>query len=90
METLQRYAKLDEYDYELIYKDGRVTAIHIPIKSLADVLAADVSSDIDVHNGFIYVEGHYLLCRSLTIITDKRKIKTNVERNLIVIRTTEL
>lgn len=84
METLQTYAKLDEYDYELVYRNNHVLAIHIPMQSFSDVIASDISTDVDVHDGYIYVEGHYLRSKSLTLVTgpDNRK--------LIVIRTEEI
>lgn len=62
-----RYAKLDNYDYDLEFTEGLVTGVSIKVDSCTDVNIADVASDITRADGNIYVEGHYLKFLEMTV-----------------------
>jgi len=62
-----RYAKLDNYDYDLEFTKGLVTSVSIKVDSCTDVDIADVASDITGADGNIYVEGHYLKFLEMTV-----------------------
>lgn len=52
------YAKLDEYDYEIITdEETGIRYIHIALDSSNDVLASDITSYILQHEGLIYLDG---------------------------------
>lgn len=58
---VERYAKLDNYDYSLTKdSNGKVEYVVIVVDSSVDVVIADISSEITGADGNIYVEGHYL------------------------------
>lgn len=54
-------AKLDMYDYELIYNQDTVKRILINVKGNTDVTIADIATEITTHNDNIYVEGKRLI-----------------------------
>ena len=53
-------AKLDMYDYNIVFSEGHVSSVLITVDSLHDPIIADISGEIAGNEGFLYVEGHYL------------------------------
>ena len=56
----KRMAKLDMYDYSIVFSEGHVSNVLITVDSLHDPIIADISGEIAGNEGFMYVEGHYL------------------------------
>ena len=62
------WAKLDTYDYSIDeYPRGRVV-INIPVDAVNDVVVADLSTAITSNDGYIYVEGRYLVFEKIRIV----------------------
>ena len=76
-----RYAKLDNYDYDLEFAKGLVTGVSIKVDSCTDVDIADVASDITGADGNIYVEGHYLKFLEMTIEKECSRMVISVTEN---------
>lgn len=51
--------KLDSYDYTLIHTAGRLTEVHVHVDSSKDAQIGDISTELNVNNNKLYVEGHY-------------------------------
>lgn len=60
------YAKLDIYDYDFRYNNGKIDLVLINVGSNHDVDIADIASEITSSDGNIYVEGNYLKFKSIT------------------------
>lgn len=73
MQNIERWAKLDEYDYEFIYGQSitgywGITAVRIMVDGNSDSDITDIVSEITATDGFVYVEGHYFKIIEYTVI----------------------
>lgn len=58
-------AKLDSYNYEIIPIRDSFFNIKIRVKGNMDVSIADIASDVNAHDGSIYIEGRYFKLNSM-------------------------
>ncbi|HEI0617260.1 TPA: hypothetical protein SIF56_004473 [Escherichia coli] len=58
-------AKLDSYNYEIVHIRDSFYNIKIRVKGNMDVSIADIASDVNAHDGNIYVEGRYYNLNSM-------------------------
>lgn len=64
---MHKNTKLDMYDYRIDALDNEIFDIVIAIDSPMDVTIADIASDINASDGYIYVEGRYYSYLSLNV-----------------------
>lgn len=76
---MKNTTKLDSYDYLLDCEMGIVTAVIIAVDGPSDVTIADISSEINSTGDRIYVDGHYLMHKNISIITEYGKTKMVID-----------
>ena len=79
MEAPISWAKLDMYDYEIEEFPNDRFVIHISVDAVNDLEVADISTAITYNDGYIYVEGNYLIFDKITI---KQKPDKTYEANI--------
>lgn len=67
-------AKLDSYNYELVFNRGELVAVVIHVEGNTDITIADISTEINVSQGRIYVEGHKVISHSLDMSPDHKQL----------------
>lgn len=64
------YAKLDNYDYEILMNGEIITGIKIRVDGHNDVTISDISTEINANDGNVYVDGIYGKMEDMSILKD--------------------